>query len=60
MFSDLTRQRWAAFRSRRLSYASLAILGALFFLSLFSEFLANNVPVAMRYQDGWYLPVFQD
>ncbi|MCZ6553336.1 MAG: ABC transporter permease subunit [SAR324 cluster bacterium] len=56
--SDLTRQRLAAFKSRRISYASLIVLAGLFGLSLFSEFLANNVPIALRYEGRWYFPVF--
>jgi microcin C transport system permease protein len=60
MISELTRQRWRAFRSRRLSYASLIVLGGLFALSMFAEFYANNVPAVLRHHGEWYFPVFKD
>jgi microcin C transport system permease protein len=59
-FSELTRQRWRTFRSRRLSYLSLLVLAGAFSLSLFSELLANNVPSVLRYQGDWYFPIAKD
>ncbi|MCH8844419.1 MAG: ABC transporter permease [SAR324 cluster bacterium] len=56
--NDLTRQRWLAFKSRRVSYVSLIVLGGLFALSLFSELLANDRPLVLRYEGRWYFPVF--
>ena len=33
---------------------------ALFFVTLFAEFIANDRPIVVRYADGWYFPVFVD
>jgi len=60
LFSELTRQRWRAFRSRRASYLSLLVLVGGFLLSLLSELIANNVPAALRYRGDWYFPIATD
>jgi microcin C transport system permease protein len=39
---------------------SLAIFGLLFFLSLFAELLANNKPILIRYDGGFYSPLVRD
>lgn len=58
--NEITQHRFQAFRSRRLSYYSLLLLAALFGLSLFSELLANDRPLLLRYQGELYFPVFQE
>ncbi len=57
MFSELNLERLRKFRRIRRAYASLWILGVVFFLSLFSEFIANDKPLVLRYQGGVYFPV---
>ncbi len=52
--------RLRAFRSRRLSYFSLLLLCGMLLLSLFSEFLANDRPLLLRYQGSWYVPVARE
>src|SRR3954463_11224039 len=57
MFSELTKDRMRRFRHIRRAYVSLWILGVAFFLSLFSEFIANDKPLLLRYQGKTYFPV---
>jgi microcin C transport system permease protein len=57
MMSELNRERFRKFRRIRRAYVSLWILGVVFFLSLFSEFLANDKPLVLRYQGSTYFPV---
>jgi microcin C transport system permease protein len=56
-FSDLTRERLRRFRSIRRAWVSLLILGGAFLLSLFSEFIANDKPLYLKYQGRSYFPV---
>ncbi|HKP95592.1 MAG TPA: ABC transporter permease [Fibrobacteria bacterium] len=57
MFSELTRERLRKFRRIRRAYWSLWILGVLFGLSLFSEFIANDKPLWLHYRGRSYFPV---
>jgi microcin C transport system permease protein len=57
LFSELTLERLRRFRRIRRAWVSLIILGAAFGLSLFSEFLANDKPLWLRYQGRTYFPV---
>jgi microcin C transport system permease protein len=57
MFSELTRERLRKFRRIKRARISLWILGVLFGLSLFSEFIANDKPLWLRYQGRSYFPV---
>ena len=54
------RRRLAAFKAHRRGYWSLWIFLALFGLSLFAEFVANDRPLVIRYEGRWYFPVLQD
>jgi microcin C transport system permease protein len=58
--SPLTRRRLDAFRANRRGFWSLWIFLALFFVSLFAEFIANDRPLVVHYAGGWYFPVFAD
>ena len=57
MFSDLTRDRLIRFKKIRRAYYALWILGIAFCLSLFSEFIANDKPLYLRYNGRSYFPV---
>jgi len=57
VFSDLTKDRLNRFKKIRRAYFSLWILGVAFCLSLFSEFIANDKPIYMRYNGTSYFPV---
>ena len=58
--NPMNRRRLAAFRSSKRGMISLAIFGTLFFLSLFAELLANNKPILIRYDGGFYSPMLKD
>lgn len=58
--NPMNRRRLAAFRSSKRGMISLAIFGILFFLSLFAELLANNKPILIRYDGGFYSPLLKD
>lgn len=59
MLSDLTIERWCRFKKIKRAYYSLLILGIVFILSLFSEFIANDKPIFLRYKGANYFPVLK-
>src|SRR5436305_12269333 len=58
--TPLTRRRLDAFRRNRRGFWSLWIFLALFLITFFAEFIANDRPIVVRYEAGWYFPVFTD
>ena len=56
----VTQRRLAQFGANRRGMVSLIVFGAMFFLSLFAEFLANDRPILVRYDGHFYMPVFRD
>jgi microcin C transport system permease protein len=56
--TPLTRRRLANFRANRRGFWSLWIFLALFVLSLFAEFIANDRPIVVSYGGHLYFPVF--
>ncbi|CCJ85221.1 Oligopeptide transport system permease protein OppC (TC 3.A.1.5.1) [Cronobacter dublinensis 582] len=48
--NPVNQARWARFRHNRRGYWSLWIFAVIFVLSLFSELIANDKPLAVRYQ----------
>jgi len=51
------RRRWLNFRANRRGFWSLWVFLALFGLSLFAEFIANDKPLLVRYDGDFYFPV---
>jgi microcin C transport system permease protein len=58
--TPLTRRRLANFRANRRGFWSLWIFLALFVLSLFAEFIANDRPLVVAYAGRLYFPVLTD
>jgi len=58
--SSLTAERIRRFRRNRLGLMSAWIFGVLFLLSLFAEFLANDRPLLLKYENHLYVPVLVD
>ncbi len=58
--TPLNRRRLENFRANRRGYGSLWIFGTLLFISLFAEFIANDRPLLVRYDGGFYAPVLVD
>ena len=58
--SPLTRRRLTIFRAHQRGFWSLWIFLALFLLTLFAEFLANDRPLLVHYNGHWFFPVLRD
>ncbi|MDO8839144.1 MAG: ABC transporter permease [Parvibaculum sp.] len=58
--SPINQRRWRNFKANRRGYWSLWVFCALFFLSLFAEFIANDRPFLVIYKGGFYTPIFAD
>ncbi len=56
--SPLARRRLQLFRANRRAWVSFWIFAFLFFISLFAEMIANDKPLAVRYEGRWYFPIF--
>jgi microcin C transport system permease protein len=56
--TPLTRRRLANFRANRRGFWSLWIFLAIFVVSLFAEFIANDRPFLIRYDGAFYMPIF--
>ena len=56
--TPLTRRRLDSFRANKRGFWSLWIFLALFSVTLFAEFVANDRPLLIKYDGGWYMPVF--
>ncbi|MBM3554574.1 MAG: ABC transporter permease [Alphaproteobacteria bacterium] len=57
--TPLDRRRLANFRANRRGWWSLWIFLALFTLSLFAEVIANDKPILLRFDGGFYFPVLK-
>jgi microcin C transport system permease protein len=55
--SPLTRRRLDSFRRNRRGFWSLWIFLAVFLVTLFAEFIANDRPILVRFDGAWYFPV---
>ena len=55
---SLTGRRWRRFRRNRRGYYSLILFSLLFFVSLFAEFVSNDKPFLIHYNDHYYFPIF--
>lgn len=56
-FSPINQRRIQSFRSNRRASWSLVFFLAVFTLTLFAEFLANDKPIVIRYQGEFFFPV---
>lgn len=55
--SPLNQRRWRNFRRNGRAFWSLILFAILFGLSLFAELLANDKPILVKYDGGFYTPV---
>ena len=58
--TPLTQRRLANFRANRRGWYSLWIFAALFLMTLFAEFIANDRPLVARVDGHWFVPVLVD
>ena len=55
---SIAGRRWRRFRRNRRGYYSLILFSLLFFISLFAEFVSNDKPFLIHYNDKYYFPIF--
>lgn len=55
--NPLIQLRIERFKTNRRGYWSLWLFSLLFFVSLFAELVANDKPLFVNFDDGWYFPV---
>jgi microcin C transport system permease protein len=55
--SPLASRRWQGFRSNRRGSIACVLFLLLFSVSLLSDILANDRPLVVRTDDGWFFPV---
>jgi microcin C transport system permease protein len=57
--SSLNQRRWKNFKANRRAYWSLWLFLVLYGISLCAEFVANERPVLVKYDGGYYMPIFK-
>lgn len=57
---SLMRRRWGSFRRNKRGFYSLILFSLLLFLSLFAEFISNDKPFLVKYNDHFYFPIFKE
>ena len=55
--SPLNQRRWRNFKANRRALWSLWIFGLLYFVSLFAELIANDVPILVNYRGEYHTPI---
>ena len=57
-FSALNKRRLTNFKSNKRGLYSLWIFSFLFFISIFADFIANDKPLIIKYNNNLYFPIF--
>ena len=57
--SPLTIRRLKNFRANKRGYYSALIFSLLFLISIFAEFIANDKPILVVFDNQIHLPVFE-
>ena len=52
-------RKWELFKKNSRAFWSLLILGTIFIFSLLAEFITNDRPLVVKYQDNYYFPIFK-
>ncbi|MCC7037534.1 MAG: ABC transporter permease [Alphaproteobacteria bacterium] len=58
-FSSIAKRRLSQFQRNRRGYFSLWIFAAIFALSMCAELVANDKPIFVSYDGGYYAPIFK-
>lgn len=58
--SPITKRRIAQFKANKRGYWSLWLFLFLFLICLGAEFIANDKPLLVKYDDAFYVPVFAE
>lgn len=56
---DVSKKRWRRFKQSRLGVAAAWILIGIMFFSFTAEIWANSVPLALKYKETTYFPIFK-
>ncbi len=56
----LTLRRWRVFQANRRGYVSFILFLAIFAVTLMAEFIANDRPLLVYFDGGFYAPVVKD
>ena len=56
---SLLKRRWQAFCKKKRAIWALGILAFVFVLSLFSELIANDKPLILKYNNQFYFPILK-
>jgi microcin C transport system permease protein len=60
MLSPLAQRRWHHFKSNKRGFYSMILFLILFTFTLGAEFIANDQPLLVKYNNEYYVPVFKD
>lgn len=58
--SPITKRRLQQFKANRRGYWSFWLFLVLFGVALFASFIANDKPLLVKYNGGYYMPVFHE
>ena len=58
-FSPLTIRRVKNFRSNKRGFYSAIVFGTLFFATIFAEFIANDKPILVVFENKIHFPIFE-
>lgn len=58
--SPVMKTRLMRFKKNKLGFRCFILFTIIFILSLAAEFIANDKPLLVKYQDSFYFPVFKD
>ncbi|RSN76812.1 MULTISPECIES: ABC transporter permease [Acinetobacter] len=58
--SPVMQARLDRFKKNKLGFRCFILFTIIFILSLAAEFIANDKPLLVKYQDSFYFPVFKD
>ncbi|MDD2868006.1 ABC transporter permease [Neomegalonema sp.] len=57
--SPINQRRWSNFKANRRAIWSLRLFLAIFVVSLFAEVIANDKPLLVKYEGGYYTPILK-
>ena len=58
--SEINYRRLQNFKANKRGYRSFKIFLFLFFFTLFAEFISNDKPILIKYDNSFYFPIFQN
>ena len=58
--SEINYRRFQKFKANKRGYRSFKIFLFLFFFTLFAEFISNDKPLLVKYDNSFYFPIFKN